>query len=157
MVQHANNAKIAKNMTDAFPHPYTEEHGRRFINYASSDDPVHIFAIERAGIVCGGIGIHPQQDIMRKNAELGYWLAEPFWGQGIIQLAIPQIVSWAFETYDIVRIFARPFGSNIASQKVLEKCGFKLEAVIPKSIYKNGTYEDEFIYAIRSASSELIP
>lgn len=75
---HANNWNIAKNMTDKFPHPYTEEHANAFIAFANSDEPVHIFAIDIEGQAVGGIGIHPQDDIHRKNAELGYWLAEPF-------------------------------------------------------------------------------
>jgi ribosomal-protein-alanine N-acetyltransferase len=98
----------------------------------------------------GGIGIHPQTDIQRKNAELGYWLAESFWGNGIISNAIKQVVQFTFETYDINRIYARPFGTNIASQQVLEKNGFDLEARFEKTLIKNGELLDELIYAIRN-------
>ena len=59
------------------------------------------------------------------------------------------MVAYGFENLDIDRIFARPFGSNIVSQKVLEKCGFVLEARLSKTIYKWGQYEDELIYAVR--------
>lgn len=149
LVTYANNYNIAKNMTDQFPHPYTEESGKRFINFATTGEPTHIFAIDVNGEAVGGIGIHPQQDILRKNAELGYWLAEPFWNKGIITRAIPQIVDFAFKTYDITRVFARPFGTNLASQKVLEKTGFVLEARLTKTVFKNGEYLDELIYALR--------
>ena len=149
LVKYANNFKIAKNMTDQFPHPYTIDDGKAFIEYAAKDDPIHIFAIDVGGQAVGGIGIHPQSDIHRKNAELGYWLAEPFWGQGIITRAIPQIVDFGFKTYDINRIFARPFGTNAASKRVLEKSGFILEAQFPKTLIKNGELLDELIYAIR--------
>src|ERR1044072_8408657 len=84
LVKHANNNNIAKNMMDRFPHPYTRESGKQFIDFATKNDPVHIFAIEINGKAAGGIGIHPQDDVSRRNAELGYWLAEPFWGKGII-------------------------------------------------------------------------
>jgi [ribosomal protein S5]-alanine N-acetyltransferase len=151
LVKHANNAKIAKNMTDGFPHPYSEENGKNFIAFATKDDPIHIFAIDINGEAVGGIGIHPQSDIHRKNAELGYWLAEPFWGKGIIPQAIAQIIDFAFQTYDITRIYARPYGSNQASQRVLEKTGFKLEARLEKTIFKNGEFLDELIYAVRRA------
>ena len=97
----------------------------------------------------GGIGVHPQTDIHFKNAELGYWLAEPLWGQGIITKAILQMVDYGFKTYDITRIFARPFGTNIGSQKALEKAGFTLEGRFEKSLFKNDEYVDELIYAIR--------
>lgn len=149
LVIQANNFNIAKFMTDGFPNPYTIENAKSFIELATKDDPIHIFAIEINEKAVGGIGIHPQTDIMRKNAELGYWLGESYWGQGIITKAIQEVTAFAFKTYDITRIYARPFGTNIASHKVLEKSGFKLEAKIEKNIFKNGEFLDELIYAIR--------
>ena len=149
LVKYANNAAIARFMTDQFPHPYTPDHGRIFIGFATSNTASRIFAIEVNGEAAGGIGIHPQTDIYRKNAEMGYWLGEPFWGQGIITQAIGQVVNFAFQNLDIERIFARPFGSNKASQRVLEKAGFVLEAHLANTLFKNGNYEDELIYAVR--------
>jgi len=149
LVHYANNFEIAKNLTDKFPHPYTEEHGKNFIGYAMKGTPVHIFAIDIDGQAVGGIGLHHQEDIYRKNMEMGYWLAQPFWGKGIITQAIRQMVDYGFETFDITRIFARPYGTNIASQKVLEKAGFTLEARFEKTIFKNGEFLDELIYAVR--------
>jgi len=149
LVENANNFEIARFMSDAFPSPYTLEDAKNFIAFATKDEPTHIFAIEIDGQAVGGIGIHPQADIMKKNAELGYWLGEKYWGKGIISKAIREIIPWAFNTYDITRIYARPFGSNMASQKVLEKAGFVLEARIKENIFKNGEYLDELIYAIR--------
>jgi [ribosomal protein S5]-alanine N-acetyltransferase len=84
LVRYANNPNIAKNMTDGFPHPYTAENGKAFIEMAIQE-PIHIFAIDVNGEAVGGIGIHPQSDIHRKNAELGYWLAEPFGGKVLFQ------------------------------------------------------------------------
>lgn len=149
LVLYANNWNVAKNLTDKFPHPYTEADGRSFIEFANKDNPVHIFAIDINGEAVGGIGIHPQDDIFKRNAELGYWLGEPFWGQGIITSAVKQMVDFAFKTYDIDRVFARPFGTNLASQKVLEKAGFLREGQFEKIIFKNGAYFDELIYAVR--------
>lgn len=149
LVEHANNFKIARNLTDGFPYPYTEENGRFFISEIAGKNPELILAIVVEGKAVGGIGIHPQTDIMRKNAELGYWLSEKYWGKGIVTEAIKQIVNLAFEKLDITRIYARPFGSNRASQRVLEKAGFMQEARISQNIIKNGTFEDELIYAVR--------
>lgn len=149
LVKYANNYTIAKFLTDQFPHPYTLDNANAFIAFATKDDPMHIFAIEVNGEAAGGIGIHPQADIYRKNAELGYWLAQPFWGHGIITAAVKQMVDFAFATYDITRVFARPFGTNQASQRVLEKAGFTLEARLHKTLFKNGEYLDELIYAVR--------
>ena len=149
LVQHANNWNVAKNLTNKFPFPYTEKDGRSFIAFANQDNPVHLFAIEVAGQAVGGIGIHPQDDIYEKNAELGYWLAEPFWGQGIVMRASKEMLNFAFGTYLIDRVFARPFGTNLASQRVLEKAGFVLEGKFEKTLYKNGEYVDELVYAVR--------
>ena len=149
LVKHANNLNVAKYMMNSFPHPYTEEAGKKFIEFANKDTPVHIFAIEFEGEAIGGIGIHPQSDIQCKNAELGYWLAEPYWGKGIMTSAIQQILEFTFKTFDFNRVFARPFGTNKASQKILEKNGFQLEAHLKATFFKNDTYHDELIYAIR--------
>jgi [ribosomal protein S5]-alanine N-acetyltransferase len=149
LVRFANNKKIACNLTDAFPHPYSREDGIAFINKFKDDDPLRVFAIEIDGIPCGAIGISPQPDVHRKNLEMGYWLAEEYWGKGIVTEAVRQIIDYGFKTFDINRIFARPYATNLASQRVLEKAGMKLEARFEKSIYKNGQLLDEFIFSIR--------
>jgi len=149
LVSYANNPNIARNMTDMFPHPYSIENGKAFIANATKETPYHLLSIEVESKAAGGIGLHLQKDIFRKNAELGYWLAEPFWGKGIITRAIIQMSEYGFKTFDIDRIFARPFGTNIASQKALQKAGFILEATFEKTFFKNGEYIDELVYAIR--------
>ena len=140
LIKYANNWNIAKNLTNQFPHPYTIQDGKAFIEYATKDDPIHIFAIEVNQEAVGGIGIHPQSDIFIKNAELGYWLGEPFWGYGIVSKAIKQIIQFGFSTFDIERIFARPYGTNFASQKILEKNNFLLEGRYNNILYKNGIF-----------------
>jgi [ribosomal protein S5]-alanine N-acetyltransferase len=136
-------------MTDKFPYPYTMDDAVNFIEMASISVPSNILAIEVDGKAVGGIGIHIQPDIYQKNAEMGYWLGEPFWGRGIITNAITQMVDYGFKHWPINRIFARPFGTNLASQRVLEKAGFLLEGKFEKTLYKNGEYLDELIYATR--------
>jgi [ribosomal protein S5]-alanine N-acetyltransferase len=149
LVNYANNYNIARFMTDKFPYPYTMDDAVNFIEMASLSLPSNILAIEVDGKAVGGIGIHIQPDIYQKNAEMGYWLGEPFWGKGIITNAITQMVDYAFKHWSINRIFARPFGTNLASQRVLEKAGFLLEGKFEKTLYKNGEYMDELIYATR--------
>lgn len=149
LVKNANNINIAKFMSDGFPFPYTAEKGKSFIELATKSENILYYAIEVDGQAVGGIGISVKTDIKRKNAELGYWLGEPYWGQGIMTEAITKIVAIAFNTFDITRIYAAPFGTNFASHQVLEKAGFTLEARFEKSLFKNGEYLDELIYAIR--------
>ncbi|RAJ06545.1 RimJ/RimL family protein N-acetyltransferase [Chitinophaga skermanii] len=149
LVENANNPQIAKNMTNQFPHPFTGEVADKFIAHYGSMEPARIFAILVNGTPVGAIGIHPKEDIEAKNAELGYWLGEAHWGKGIMTAAIRLMVEYGFATFEINRVFARPFGSNISSQKALERAGFLLEARLKGTFYKNDQYEDELIYAIR--------
>ena len=147
LVEHANNYAIAKWLTNMFPYPYNKDDGKAFIESALASSPTTIFAIDINGEAVGSIGIFLQSDIHEKSAEIGYWLSEKYWGNGIIPRAIGDIVDYGFTTFDIVRIYARPFSSNKNSQRTLEKAGFKLEARLKNALYKDGEYIDEMIYS----------
>jgi len=149
VVKYANNPKIARFLSDQFPYPYTEDDARAFIERASGKNPTQSFAIVAGGEVIGGIGIHPQEDIHRKNAEIGYWVGEPFWGKGIMSRAIAWMLDYGFKTFDIERIFAKTFFENEASQHILLKNGFTREAHFKKTVFKNGALYDEFVFGIR--------
>ncbi|HMW95708.1 MAG TPA: GNAT family N-acetyltransferase [Flavobacteriales bacterium] len=149
LVRHANDPTVAAFLTDLFPHPYTEENGRKFLEEAMKPVPLRR-CIEVDDECIGAIGLHPKQDLWRYNMELGYWLARAYRGKGIITSAIRQMVRIGFATFpDVTRIYASPFGSNIASQQALEKAGFTLEAKLIGTLVKNGKVEDEWIYGIR--------
>ena len=66
----------------------------------------------------------------RLTAELGYWLGEPFWGRGLATAAVRAVTRHAFAAFPLERVFALPFGPNRASQRVLEKAGFRREAYL---------------------------
>ena len=149
LVHNANNPNIAERLTDAFPSPYTLDKGQEFLDHVMKQVPCEVLAIDLNGKVIGNIGIHPQSDVNRLNAELGYFIGETHWGKGYATQAIQQMISYAFENFPIERIFARPFGSNLASQRVLEKAGFELEARINGILIKNGKIEDELIFGLR--------
>src|SRR5258708_6414068 len=87
LLKYANNKKIADNMRDRFPHPYTREAGIAFIKESHEEKPTKIFAIEIEGIPVGSIGIFPGTDVYRRSAEIGYWIGEEFWGKGIAEQA----------------------------------------------------------------------
>lgn len=151
IVKYANNEKIANNLTDGFPHPYYEKDARFFLDLIQKSKDL-ILCIEVNGEFAGSVGIHLKKDIHRKNAEIGYWLAEPYWGQGIISRVIPEMVSKAFDQFDIERIYAGVFETNKASQRVLEKNGFTHEARLVKNVYKNDQFQDQHIYSMRRES-----
>lgn len=147
LVNSANNPRVAAMLRDGFPFPYTIDDANRFISLATAPDSQNLFlAIDVNGNACGGIGIHPLGDVYRKTAEIGYWIAESFWGRGIVTGAVRALVPEAFDRFDIARIQAGIFANNPASMRVLEKCGFIREAVHRDAITKNGVTMDEFFY-----------
>jgi RimJ/RimL family protein N-acetyltransferase len=143
----ANNPKIAANLRDQFPHPYTRRDGIDYLNYVRSMDVPMSFAIEHGGEAVGGIGFKPGADIARLSVEMGYWLAEPSWGRGFATRAVTAASDWAFDSYKIVRIFATVFSHNVASIRVLEKAGFEREGILRRSAIKNGIILDQVLYA----------
>jgi ribosomal-protein-alanine N-acetyltransferase len=82
-----------------------------------------------------------------KDAEIGYFIGEPFWNKGIATKAVSLITDWGFNNLDIVRIHTGIFEFNKSSQRVLEKCGYMKEAIFKKSICKNNEIYDEIRYA----------
>lgn len=147
---YANNPKIAQNLRDAFPFPYTLDDAADFIDICIKGEGASSInrAIDVGGKAVGSIGVFVKDDVYRRTAEIGYWLAEPYWNQQIMTNAVQQIVQDAFSRYDIVRIFAEVFAWNKASQRVLQKAGFTNEGTKKQSIYKNGTVGDACIYAL---------
>ena len=147
MAEIANNMKIAVNLRDAFPYPYSLEDARKFINMCLRVKPYQVFAIEFEGEYVGNIGLHKQDDVYRKTAELGYFIGEQYWNRGITTRAVNLICEYGFRELDVIKIFSGVFSFNTASQRVLEKCGFEREAVLKSSVIKNGTIYDEYRYA----------
>lgn len=144
----ANNEKIYANLRDAFPHPYTLENARDYINSCLQNTNALLCAIEYNGVLAGSIGAFFMTDVYRKNAEIGYYLAEEFWGGGIMTKAIKAISTYVFNNYDILRIYAEPFERNIGSRRALEKAGFFHEATLKKNVVKNGHIENTCIYSM---------
>ncbi len=143
-----NNVNIFKNMRDAFPHPYTVADAERFIAMTMEHVPPHAFAIEYQGEYVGNIGIHPKGEIYRLGAEIGYFLGEAYWHRGIMPRAVRLACDYAFRELAIIRIDTGVFDYNMASQRVLEKCGFVREGVFRKSVIKMGRICDEVRYAL---------
>lgn len=152
VARYANNEKIARNLRDVFPHPYTEQDAKGYIESCIANERTTICrAIDVGGEAVGSIGVFPCTDVYKKSAELGYWLAEDFWGKGIMSEATRRICDEAFERFDIVRIFAEPFAHNLGSRKVLEKAGFTYEGTMKCGVYKRGNIYDYCIYGLLRA------
>jgi RimJ/RimL family protein N-acetyltransferase len=152
----ANNKKIWNNLRDMFPHPYTLEEAEKFLDMVKQQEPLITFAIEYEFQFCGVIGLLLQQDVYRKSAEIGYWIGEPYWGKGIVTKALTLATQYAFDTLELERLFANIFQGNEASKNVLEKCGFQLEGVGRKAVYKNNRLLDELRFGKLKGKLHLI-
>jgi RimJ/RimL family protein N-acetyltransferase len=147
LAQHANNQKIWLNLRDRFPYPYTKSDARTWIETALSAEPETSFAIDLSGEAVGSIGFDLKADVDRYSAEVGYWLAEQFWGRGICTAVLKTATPYALRTYNLNRIFALPFLENLASIRVLEKAGYQREGVMRQSAFKDGRFVDQALYA----------
>lgn len=147
VARYANNYKIWQGLRDQFPHPYTLNDAISFIQKSREADPTTMFAIIRENEAIGSIGFRPGVDVERVSAEIGYWIAEPFWGQGIATEVLQAVTRYAIEKFSLSRVFAVPYANNPASFRVLEKAGFTLEGRMKKSVIKNGKILDQLLYA----------
>ncbi len=147
LARHANNPKVAMNLRDRFPSPYTIEDARGWIAFAESTDRRLHLAIAVNDEACGGIGVELEDDVNRLSGEIGYWLSEEHWGKGIGTAALKAMTEHAFATFEICRLFAPVYERNRASARVLEKAGYVLEARLKKAVIKGGVVMDELRYA----------
>ncbi len=147
LVRYANDREVSKTLRDLFPHPYTISDANEFLTRTIAKAPPENFCIEIDGAAAGGIGIHPQTDVHRFSAQIGYWIGREFWGRGIITEVVTAFVKQAFETSDLRRIYAFAYSSNPASARVLEKAGFAFEGRLKDDVYKAGEFLDSLLYA----------
>lgn len=145
LVRHANDAAVARNLNDGFPHPYTPADAAAWLERAAGN-PLH-WAIEVEGEACGDVGLRPGEDIGRVTARIGYWLGRAHWGRGIASEALAAASERAFAELGLQRLEACVFPWNPASARVLEKCGYQREAVLRQAAIKGGALHDLWLYA----------
>jgi len=148
LIKYANNKNVTRNLRDSFPFPYTKKDAREWLRSACNQGREMNFAIANDEELIGGIGLMTQPDVYRYSAEIGYWLAEPFWGKGITTIAVKEMTKFAFENFYFNRLFAAVFEGNTASMKVLEKAGYKLEGKLRQTVFKEGIFKDQMMYSI---------
>ncbi|MEB3188564.1 MAG: GNAT family N-acetyltransferase [bacterium] len=144
--------KQIHDQTLAIPYPYTLADADIWIQRVA-DETARLgrsvnWAIRHPdGTVVGGIGFNELEPGVSHRAELGYWLAMPYWGQGIMTEAVKAVMAFAFDSFGLVRITAHVFAFNKGSARVLEKAGFQLEGYLRKHYQKNGVLLDGKLYA----------
>ncbi|MCH5206117.1 MAG: GNAT family N-acetyltransferase [Oscillospiraceae bacterium] len=145
-----SNKKVLDNLRDGLPFPYTEKDGSDYIGamLSADENDTFAFAVTVDDRAIGSITVLRKDNIHRRTAELGYYIAEEYWGRGIMTEAVRQICEYVFDNSDIVRIYAEPFAFNTASCRVLEKAGFRFEGVLKSNAVKNGEIVDMKMYAL---------
>lgn len=161
IVENINDKSIAR-YTERIPHPYFAKDAKGFIEEQKNNLPalprkalqagkkkkLHLGIENKASKkIIGGIGL-TILDKKNKGATLGYWLGKKYWSKGIMTEASKLIINHAFKNLKLQRIQATVMHPNIASMKVLEKNGFKLEGILRKKIFKNNKWMDIHIFGL---------
>lgn len=120
-----------------------------------------IFTLEHEGRASGLIGLDGiQWQLLARRvdrAELGYWLAQRLWGQGLMTEAAQAVVRFGFETLGLHKLTVGCFVENVGSRRVIEKCGFRLVGKHEQDSFRQGRWWDLLRYELlsgRAASSD---
>lgn len=148
IAKYANNKLIWKNLRDKFPHPYSDEDAKMFIQMVSKYSSSTEFAVDLDGEAIGSAGIILKDDVYKGNGEIGYWIGEPHWNKGLGTKIVADLLKIAFEELKLYRVYAEVFESNIASARVLEKNGLIKEATLANAITKDGVRQNLNIYSL---------
>lgn len=153
LVEHLQEPEIARN-TLTIPYPYTESDAESWIDERLShreQEPKEVtFAIRNPdGKLIGAVGTAGDfEGGASHRAEIGYWLAKPYWGRGLTTEAVTRYAQYAFEELDVVRLTAKVFVWNAASVRVLQKVGFEREGRLRRHQEKDGDLYDVLYFGL---------
>lgn len=147
LVNLANNQNVSRYLVYTFPYPYTRDDAVWWIGTGSKQNGAITRVIEYQGLFVGSVGINPQSGWREHLGEIGYWVAEEYWGKGIATAALRQMTDYGFGDRHFRKLFAPVLAPNIASMRVLEKCGYQREAILKDEVQKSGTYFDSHHFA----------
>lgn len=117
------------------PHESVAE-SRKIIETVFRESRVWAIIEKESGRIIGSIGL--SEDRFRpgvNSLELGYSLAEEYWGRGLMTEAAKRVIVYGFEYIGLDVMMIRTGEENLASQHVIEKCGFQYEGTL-RRIYK---------------------
>lgn len=152
LIAHLNDREIY-DRTLRIPFPYTDASADEWLVLVATitkqqGRPVQ-WAIRTADdILIGACGFDGFQVGESHRAEVGYWLAKPYWGRGIMTAVVQRVCQHAFEEFGLVKITAHIFPHNPASARVLEKCGFQEEGFLRKHFLKDGQFIDARLFGL---------
>jgi ribosomal-protein-alanine N-acetyltransferase len=147
LVELASNRNVSRYLVYTFPYPYTTQDAEWWINVGSVENGSITRAIDYEGCFVGSVGVKPRGGWRDHSAEIGYWVGEPYWGRGIATRALCEMTRIASVELGFHRLVAPVLSPNIASMKVLEKCGYELEGILRSEVHKDGAFYDIHHYA----------
>lgn len=151
-LEHLNATDIfQKNTGSSLPFPYLDIDAETWISQVVrgtlEGDRRRDWAIRNSqDVLLGSIGLFDL--VPGERAEIGYWLAQPYWGQGLMSRIVRRLSDFAFEQYQLQRLFGQVFATNTASARVLEKAGFLLEGTLRNHFFKDGQVSDVKIFGL---------
>ena len=156
LVKYANNKKIADNIIN-IPYPYQEPDAVFRISYVYQgfkNKTRYVFALifKETEELIGEVSLH--LDNSRNIAQLGYWIAEPFWGKGIATEATSEILKFGFEKLDLNKIYATHYPENKASGKVMLNNKMIKEAELKEHYRINNVYRSVIQYRLTKQEYE---
>ena len=114
-----------------------------------------LWAIEQDGKAIGTVGLGGITWAFRAwrvdRAELGYWLGKPFWGQHLMTEVAHVVTTWAFETLGLHKVTIGCIDGNAASQRIIEKLGFRFLAIQEADVWRDGQWWDHRRYELTAA------
>jgi RimJ/RimL family protein N-acetyltransferase len=153
----ANDRGIWLNLRDVFPHPYKLEDAERFLGMIVAEDPMTSYAIDVDGNPVGSVGFRFGTDIERVTVEIGYWIGASHRRKGFATEVVRSMTGWAIARYGLTRVNAHVFVTNLASARVLERCGFVREATMRRSAIKDGQVLDQWLYGFVPEGRDVDP
>ena len=135
-------------LSDRLPYPYTEADADWWLGMVAENEGKEGVwrAIVVDGLIVGSISVERLANVQRNAGSIGYMVLTPFWSQGIGTEAVRQICGIAFQELALERIIGEVFPENLASARVLEKNGFRLEGTKVGAVVKGGKVMDVRVY-----------
>jgi len=154
LATNADNRNVWSNLRTRFPRPYTPDAARLWISRCISGRERGLqLAIDVDGLAVGGIAVELVTANAPRTGEIGYWLGEAHWGRGIGGAAVRLVCPLAFERLRLDRLRAVVRDSNVASLRILERSGFRLESRIRRSDRRPGSAVVEVVYTREKAAT----
>ncbi len=151
-LEHLNDKSIS-DAIPILPYPYTEAAADWWIqhrfNLLSENGKEISFALRNPeGYLIGSVGVDDFKIGRTHRAEVGYWLAKAYRGQGLASDALGVFIKYAFDNLEVTRLIAHTLDFNTASARTLEKNNFKLEGRLRQHTKtRNGVF-DTFVWGL---------